>query len=257
MLESTESSFVLLSRFAAFFEEVARFKLAIAEGRLNAQLQIGDEPAPTLPGDLAARVSGRLAGMLRAQWQEVARTGTAGELKAHRIALYAMAALADELFILEVDWSGRESWLEVLLEFKLFRSRNAGTRFFDIVDQLLATRNRGTLHFDLAAVLLLALQLGFKGRFRGPAGEEALRDIRQRLFRVVERGHVRRRLRPAFPQAWKQLLSGGVPARLAPLTPWYVAAGVTLLAYLLISSALWFHLMEPFNQSLNALAGRA
>ncbi|HEX5125506.1 MAG TPA: DotU family type IV/VI secretion system protein [Rhodocyclaceae bacterium] len=250
MLERSAGSFFLLTRFAEFFEEVACIKLAIAEGRLSALLTVGDELPPVLPGDLAARVSGKLAGVLRAQWKDVTRNGTAGEIKAYRLALYAMAALADELFILEMDWTGRDSWLDVLLEFKLFQSRNAGVRFFDVAEQLLATRNRSDLHIDLAAVLVVALQLGFKGQYRGEQGEAILSDIRERLFRVVERNHGEHAQGHAFPQAWQQLLSRGEPARLAPLTPWYIAAGVALMVYVLISSALWFYLMEPFRQAV-------
>lgn len=252
MPERAETDFLLLSRFAEFFEELGRIKQAIAEGRLAAVLTVGDETPPAEPGDLAARVSGRLAGVLRAQWKEVTRTGTAGEVKAHRMALYAMAALADELFILEIDWVGREAWLEVLLEHKLFRSRNAGVRFFDIAGELLAVRNRGPLHVDLAAVMVLAMQLGFKGRYRGEQGAHQLEDMRERLFRVVARNRLSHQHGPAFPQALQQLLPGGKPMRLAPLTPWFVAAGIALLAYLIVSTGVWIQLMEPFRRSVGA-----
>ncbi|THF63700.1 DotU family type IV/VI secretion system protein [Pseudothauera nasutitermitis] len=245
-------SFFLLSRFAEFFEVLADIKQAIAEGRLAALLAVGDEPPPGEPGDLAARLSGRLAGLLHAQWKEVVRNGSAGEVKAHRLALYAMAALADELFVLEIDWAGREAWLGVLLEHKLFRSRNAAVRFFEITDELLKTRNPGALHRDLAAVLVLALQLGFKGRFRGGQGEAMLDDTRERLFRVASRNPAAHPGTPAFPQALQPLLDGGEGARLAPLAPWYTAAGIAALCYLLVSSAVWLALMEPFRQSVGA-----
>src|SRR3990167_7025770 len=109
MAERTGAPLFLLARFAEFFETVAGIKLAIREGRLGAMLAVGDEPAPSDPRDLAARVSGLLDGVLRAQGQEVARTGTPGEIDSHRMARYVMAALADEQFILELDWAGREA----------------------------------------------------------------------------------------------------------------------------------------------------
>lgn len=250
MPEYAVRPFFLLTRFAEFFEEVARLKIAIAEGRLGAVLAVGDEPPPTAPGELAARVSSRLTGVLQAQAKDVARNGTEGEIKAHRMALYAMAALADELFILEVDWAGRGAWLDVLIEHKLFRSRNAGVRFFDIAEQLLATREHGALHIDLAAVFLLALQLGFKGQYRGAQSEVLIEALRERLFRVVERDHVHHEHGVAFPQTLQHLQSASEPARLAPLTPWYMAGAMALVAYLVISSLLWFYLMEPFRQVL-------
>lgn len=252
MPERTETSFFLLSRFAEFFEELCRIKQAIADGRLNAVLTVGDETPPSEPGDLASCVSGRLAGVLRAQWMEVTRTGTAEEMKALRMALYVMTALADELFILEIDWPGRAPWLHVLLEHRLFRTRNAGTRVFDIAGQLLATHDRDALHADIAAVMVLALQLGFKGLHRGKEGAVQLEDMRDRLFRVVARDRPPQTRRPAFPQALQHLESGGKSARLAPLTPWFVAAGIAFLAYLLVSTALWLQLMEPFQRSVGA-----
>jgi type VI secretion system protein ImpK len=252
MSERAETSFFLLSRFAEFFEELCRIKQAIADGRLGAVLTVGDETPPTEPGDLASRVSARLAGVLHAQWMEVSRTGTAEEMKAHRMALYVMTALADELFILEIDWPGRESWLNVLLEYKLFRSRNAGTRVFDIADRLLATHDHGTLHVDLAAVLVLALQLGFRGQYRGGEGAVLLEDMRERLFRVVAHDHPPQTHGPAFPQAVQHLQSGGKAMRLAPLTPWFAATGIALLAYLVVSTALWFQLIEPLQRSMGA-----
>lgn len=252
MAERVENSFFLLSRFAAFFEELCRIKQAIADGRLSAVLTVGDETPPTEPGDLASRVSGRLAGVLRAQWMEVTRTGTAEEMKALRMALYVMTALADELFILEIDWPGRAPWLNVLLEHRLFRSRNAGTRVFDIAGQLLATHDRDALYVDVAAVMVLALQLGFKGQYRGERGAKRLDDMRERLFRVVARDRPPQTHGPAFPQAMQHLESGGKSARLAPLTPWFVAAGFAFLAYLLVSTALWLQLMEPFLRNVGA-----
>lgn len=252
MPERAEPAFFLLARFAEFFEELAGIKQAIAEGRLAAMLTVGDEAPPSEPGDLAARISGRLAGLLRAQWQAVARTGTADEAKAQRMALYAMAALADELFVLEIEWAGREAWLDVLLEHRLFRSRNAAVRFFAITDELLGTRKRDALHVDLAAVMVLALQLGFKGKYRGEQGEALLKETRERLFSVVSRDPAAPPQGPAFPQALQHLLDDGESVRLAPLTPWYAAAGIAALLYLLASSALWFRLMEPFRQSVGA-----
>lgn len=250
MPERIGAPLFLLARFAEFFEAVAGIKLAIAEGRLGALLAVGDEPPPSEPNDLAARVSGLLAGVLSAQGKEVSRSGTPGEIKTHRKALYIMAALADELFILELDWVGRQAWLDVLLEYRLFQSRNAGTHFFEVAGKLLESRIRDPLQVDLAAVMVLALQLGFKGQYRGEKGDDELRELRNRLFQLVEREHGPRAPGPAFPQALQQLLPGDTPARLAPLTPWYMGALVLLFAYLLISSALWLALMEPFRQAV-------
>ncbi len=253
MPERTGAPLFLLARFAEFYESVASIKLAIAEGRLGAMLAVGDEPPPTDPRELAARASSRLAARLRTQSKDIEHTGTPDEVEAHRTALYVMAALADEVFVLELDWPGRDAWLDTLLEYRIFRSRDAGVRFFDLADRLLTTRTHDTLRLDLAAVMVLALQLGFKGQYRGEHCAEKLHAVREGLFRLVEREHGTRLHGPAFPQAGQHLLNGGTAARLAPLTPWYMAGLIALVAYLIVSSSVWLALIEPFRRAMENL----
>lgn len=250
MPERVGAPLFLLARFAEFFDEVVAIKLAIADGRLGAMLAVGDEPPPTDPGDLAARVSARLASTLLAQRNDIARTGTPREMEAYEQALYVMTALTDELFILDIDWPGRDAWMDTLVEHRIFRSRNAGVRVFEMADALLAEPAIDRLQADVAAVMVLALRLGFKGRYRGEHGEPELRRLRARLYRVVEREHDGGLQLPTFPQAGEQTQSGGTPARLAPLSPWYVGAAIALVAYLLVSSAVWLMLIEPFRQAV-------
>lgn len=67
MPERTGAPLFLLARFAEFFESVVDSKRAISEGRLGAVLSVGDEPQPTDPRELAARLSAKLAAVLRLQ----------------------------------------------------------------------------------------------------------------------------------------------------------------------------------------------
>lgn len=240
----------LVARFAEYYEEVASLRLAIAEGRLGAMLVVGDELPPTSPVDLAARVSARLAAVLKSQRIELARSGTPADIEAHNRACYAMAALTDELFILETDWPGADAWMDVLLEYRVFQTRRAGTRFFELAEELLESRERDPLEVDLAAVLVLALRLGFKGRYRGGGGEVVLQQLRNRLYRLVERSHAGLSPDPPFPQTETQTIAEGTPARLAPLTPWLVGAAVVVAGYVVLSSALWLALVETFRGAL-------
>lgn len=250
MPERIGAHLFLLARFAEFFEAVEGSKLAIAEGRLGALLAVGDELPSSDSGELAARLSARLSAVLRTQEKDVARNGTPAEIEAHRKAMYIMAALTDEVFILELDWAGRDAWIDVLLEYKLFHSRNAGIRFFDMANALLDPQLPDPLQVDLAAVMVMALQLGFKGRYRGARDDSELHVLRNRLFRLVEREHSGRGMDTAFPQALQQLQAGGTPERLAPLSPWYTGAVVLLIAYLAISSVMWLLLIEPFRSTV-------
>lgn len=250
MPERIGAPLFLLARFAEFFEAVAGSKLAIAEGRLGTQLAVGDELPSSDSGELAARLSAKLAGVLLAQQKEVSRSGTPAEIDAHRKAMYVMAAVTDEVFILELDWAGRDAWIDALLEHKLFHSRNAGIHFFDMANALLDPHTPDPLQVDLAAVMVMALQLGFKGQYRGARDESELHALRDRLFRLVEREHGGRAMDAAFPQTLQQLQAGGTPQRLAPLSPWYTGAIVLLIAYLAISSAMWLLLIEPFRSTV-------
>jgi type VI secretion system protein ImpK len=250
MPERHGARFSLVARFEEYYEAVAELKLAIAEGRLGALLTTGDEPPPTAPRDLAARASGRLAGLLSAQRKQMHRDCDEVACRAHDEAVYAMAALTDELFILEVDWAGRDVWADVLLERKLFNTRNAGVGFFERAEALLAERERDPLHADLAAVMLLALRLGFKGRYRGPHGMAELTALRARLLKVVGNNYGEVTMAPGFPQALAQLQAGGEQQRLAPLTPWFMGGAVVLVAYLIVSSLIWLWLLEPFRSTV-------
>lgn len=250
MPERIGAPLFLLARFAEFFEAVAGSKLAIAEGRLGAQLAVGDELPSSDSGELAARLSAQLAAVLRTQEKEVSRSGTPAEIDAHRKAMYIMAAVTDEVFILELDWAGRDAWIDVLLEHKLFHSRNAGIRFFDMANALLDPHTPDPLQVDLAAVMVMALQLGFKGQYRGARDDSELHALRNRLFRLVEREHGGRAMDSAFPQTLQQLQAGGTPERLAPLTPWYTSGIVLLIVYLVISSGMWLWLIEPFRSTV-------
>ncbi|MFD0726585.1 DotU family type IV/VI secretion system protein [Lysobacter brunescens] len=250
MPERVGAPLFLLARFAEYFDEVVAIKLAIADGRLGAMLAVGDEPTPTEPADLAARTSARLAMTLLAQRNEIARTGTAREMDAYEQALYVMTALTDELFILETDWSGSDAWMDTLVEHRIFRSRNAGVRVFEMAEALLAEPAVDRLQADVAAVMVLALRLGFQGCYRGEHGEPELRRVRARLYRLVQREHDGGLQLPTFPQAGEQTQAGGTPARLAPLTPWYIGAAIALIVYLVLSSAVWLVLIEPFRQAV-------
>lgn len=243
----------LLAGFAEFYEELAAIKLALREGRLAAYLAVGGD-TPAAGPDQALRVASRLAQVLDAQARALAQGGTSAEARAGRIARYAMAALADEIMLLDPDlppWSGRDAWLGVLLERRLYGTNDAGQRFFVLADQVLAASDRSALRLDLASVFLLALQLGFRGRYRGAEGAARLADYRRRLHLVARRSAQAESGLPAFPQAYEQLLSGEKEQRFAPLRRWYGPGIMAACAYLLISTGVWWYLMHPADQAVS------
>lgn len=251
MLDLAEN--FLLEGFVRAWEEVAATRQAHAEGRLaswlggaeGADANAGEAGSPELSGkEMARRLAARLALLLEAQARKVRDYGSDEQRRQHQVALYATAALIDEVLLMELDWPGRTAWLDLLLEYRFFRTRVAGQRFFELVEQLLLKEPGGVAQSDLAAIFLLALKLGFKGAHRGALGEEKLRALRPRLLKRARQSQAADDAH-LFPQAY-QFQVRGQDARLAPLRPWLRAGTYALLAYLLFSSAIWLAIVQPF-----------
>jgi type VI secretion system protein ImpK len=242
---------LLLDRFTAFYEALADVKQALADGRLAAFLaRDGEEPARD-PVELAAALSGYLRQFLENQAKEVRDASTETVCKAYRMAQFVMAALADELLLLEVNWEGREAWLHFLLEQKIFRTSSAGEKFFSYAEALIESRVRDRLRLDLASVFLLALKLGFQGQFRGSQGVSELDHLRRRLLQFINAGQ--RKVGEEewmFAQAYLYPLSEKEQSRLAPLRRWYRWGGLALLVYLLLSTGVWMSAVYTFTHSI-------
>lgn len=242
--------YILVNCFATYYAEVARVKEAIANASLPAYLTRDGHLRPNDIVETAAMLSSRLREKLDAQTRELRDGGTERLSRAHRLARYVMVALSDELLILGQNWEGKDIWLDFLLERKLFGTCSAGRDFFLHAERLMESRVRDTIYADLASVFLIALQLGFQGRYRGPHGTTHLLEIRQRLLRFIVS------CRPAradeathlFPQTYVRPLSAEEPTRLAPMKHWYRYGAIALGAYLIISTGVWMAAVAPLTQ---------
>jgi type VI secretion system protein ImpK len=239
---------LLMSCFADFYAEVARIRQAIHQGRLAAYLAEGRAVNFAGASDIAAAVAERLGSRLQQQAAQLRSGGNEAEIKAYRQAQYVMAVLADEVLLLELDWSGALAWRDELLERRLFGSSTAGRDFFQLLDRLLQSRGRSSLLIDLGGVYLLALQLGFKGRYRSRQGEDVLASYKTKLLRFIGWGDVSADDTLMFPHAYQHLVSAGAGERLAPTSRWLTLTGAVLLGYLLISSLVWFYATAHFDQ---------
>jgi type VI secretion system protein ImpK len=245
------SACLFLGDCADFYEEVAGIKRAHALGTLEAELSVGAPAPPADALDYARRVSARLVAILHRQQQAFRRDATPEQIHAQKVAHYLMAALADEIFVLELDWPGRAAWLDVLIEHQLFKTRNAGSRVFRIARELGQPGQRHTYGPELAAVVLFMLALGFKGCYRGEAGKPRLHEIRTVLYTLLRQGGAMAGAADtghAFAQAYQHGLAGGRDERLAPLSPWFTLGAWALAGDLLLSSLAWLILLHPFQQ---------
>jgi len=243
-----DASYVLRA-FREFYAELARQRRAVrAAPWPRAASADGEDPGA--PG--AAAVSGRLLALLERQALEAGRHGGQAGAGFYRDAQYVMAALADEVF-LHLDWWGRGAWAASLLEARLFGTQVAGERVFERIGQLL--RDHDPVQRDLAAVYLMALSLGFQGRYRDSPDAYRLEELRRELFGFVFRRQpsLVRGERRLFPGAYEHTLRSAPPPPPRRAVRWAaVLAGVSL-AYLLAAGLAWGDVSRPVREAATGL----
>lgn len=158
---------------------------------------------------------------------------------------YVMAALADEALLHQVQWPGRAQWMGTLLETSLYGSRVAGEEVFDLGQAIVEGRIVGRA--DLAAAILLALSLGFRGRYSGVNDRGAIDLLRRQLYE-----HVYNRpppsgpiWQPALPAALQPVLEAEQLQRLPRLMPWIAAIVTALILSQIVSHWIWISATQP------------
>jgi type VI secretion system protein ImpK len=185
----------------------------------------------------------RLAHLLDLGADQAIRLGGAYGATLYSEAQYAMAALADEVFLHQVHWAGAEAWGDNLLETHLFDSAIAGERLFQNIDAMLA--DGSPAHTELASVYLMVLTLGFQGRYRGRSKAEidAYRT-RLRVF-ISHRVAPVQDDEPIFADSYHHTLDEGRETLLPAIARWVWVAIAALILYLLVSEALWIWSTSP------------
>ncbi len=77
------------------------------------------------------------------------------------LAGYALAAVADELMIVDIAWPGQSWWENHALEVELFGTRRRATEFYARAEKAAAIASQNALQIYVAAVLM-----GFRGILR-------------------------------------------------------------------------------------------
>lgn len=200
----------------------------------------------------ASELAQRLQSILELQALEAGRRGGDYGILYYKEAQYVMAVLADEIF-LSISWPGRDYWKQDLLETRLFGSYNAGEQFFSRLEALLANGDR--VQSELAAVYLMALSLGFKGKYRGSLDLARLDDYRKQLYQMVYRrpaslGTGQERL---SPQAYENTVEEGVRRWLPSPSRWYALVALCLLVFLIAGHWIWIDTTAPLWELLERL----
>ena len=237
---STDTGFVM-----GFFEEYYRLVLAHLN-TCKAELSTPESAADGIPGDADSAMVERIQLILNDLYETLERQALISAQKGGEFAVsyykeaqYIMAVLTDELFLNLHGFSGKQYWSENLIEARLFGTHDAGDSFFSRLDDFLEKRD--PLRRDVAEVYLLALGVGFKGKFQGMPDQRQLDFYRRELYIFIN--HEEPRLYQGddrlFAQAYSHTLTDGTARRFQDVRFWTGAFASIFGVLLLMSLAMW------------------
>jgi type VI protein secretion system component VasF len=231
-----ETQNVLVELLCEFYLEIAKIKELIRthtlERKVMEAMNLANVPGG---GDIASYVSCQLKIWIQNKDKALASGRSEYEAEMHQRVMYLMTALADELFIIDLEWPGKEFWIECLLEQAIFNQCSSGKMVYSQLDALLSGRRRGPLDDEMAAVYLQVLQLGFQGRYRGNV--EKLAEYRGRIVRFA--GIAKEGEGNLCQESYQHVLSSTEDSRLAPLSIWYRSIALGACIYLVVGFSLW------------------
>lgn len=233
--EAHNGALSLLSMFQEFHAELSGIRNALSLGDRMAEQ---GQPLPD-PAQVAVRINRRLHRLLDTQAATALRLGGRFGAELYREAQYVMAALADEVLLHGDAWTGREHWLDNLLELSLFGTRVAGERVFQRLDVLLAGPPQQ--EYELLSVYLAALSLGFRGRYHRPQDEPVRRRYRQGLAdRLADAAGYDGPAPLLCPTAYTATVTEGREVRLPHLRPWFYGLLIVLALHTAVAHGIWF-----------------
>ncbi len=236
----------LLAQFQEFYAEIIRLKAAAQTN--SWQGQTDPEVLPT-DDEMTRRqhpIWLRLLAHLHQLAQEAGTDGGPCVADAYREAQYAMAALADETF-LQLDWTGKDEWRGNLLESKLFQSHVAGERLFEKIDHLLESREPGC--GEMAAMYLLALSLGFRGKYWGIDDHGQIARYRRELFALVFRRNpdLLHESKHLFPEAYRHTLDQSRAKKLPNPKGWAMGLVACVFGFVLVAHGVWWYVTADID----------
>jgi type VI secretion system protein ImpK len=152
---------------------------------------------------------------------------------------YVLTAVADEVILFEcANWLNYEAWADRPLEAVLYGTRIAGDRLFTAADELVARKRSDP---GAATTILLALMIGFRGRYRGQYDPTRIELLKKDLYALVCRRDYRADDCAPYemPALAATTLAGPSLRTLPVLWPWGVGLAALIVAYFPISHWLW------------------
>lgn len=199
-----------------------------------------------------SKIVGRLVTALEDRGRDFSLYGGEYGARLFQRVIYIFAAFADEM-MLSRHWNGREIWLASPLEVRLFGSQSAGEEIFSDIESDLADYELGKR--DMAKVYLMALNLGFKGRYKGSENEGAIGKYKSSLFALINDRD------PSHEQAGKLFLgniyqynqTGGSPQFMPYLRPWLLSIVAVVIVYVIASHLVWATSVSDLEEVVQSL----
>jgi type VI secretion system protein ImpK len=238
-----------VGQFRTYYRDLFDIKRCIDAQRWNDLAASPVEDGAALPAEATARaIFGRMYRVISGQG-----FGLRGRDRGNGAAVdvgYVMAAVTDEVLLHGPAWPGRETWSATLLEERLYGTRIAGERIFRTAHDILAGQPASQ---GLAVAILLALMLGFRGRYFGADDGGEIAALKERLFGVIF--HLPYPVEVDFdtllsPGAVRPLEQAS-QRRLPSSHPWIMAILLLAIVYIAVSDVLWREAVAP----ILALAG--
>ena len=237
----------LLTIFFDYLEQVIEIKQAIKAGDLDDRLAVTTNAEISYETKLVTYISQKLARHLGRLEHDIGQIYSAYEQKIFLQTKFILAALTDEIFLFQFKHDSELPWLDVLLERALFGTSNAGQKVFNNIDKLIEDHSGDATLIQLAKIYLIALHMGFKGRFRATENDAALDAYKTKLINFI--GEDIPKINQFF-DVQVALLDERESKRnrMRSLKPWFRIGAVMLLIYLTVSSAVWLTSIRVLNR---------
>jgi type VI secretion system protein ImpK len=199
----------------------------------------------------------RLVALFQSQAIAAWENGGSHGAELYKEAQYVMIVLADEIF-LHMTWEGKGEWVSNLLEANILRSHAAGQVFFEKLERLL--RERKPASRDLAAIYLMALSLGFEGKYYEADDGGKLARYRRQLFSFIygREPDLEDETRYLFPEAYPHNVREESYRKLSDPRRWFVVLCLVIIIYVVATQALWMQFtreLNGVNQSITKIIG--
>ena len=168
-------------------------------------------------------------------------------------ALFVMAAFADEFF-LTLPWEGQSYWQDHLLESTFFGTHDAGDVFFKNLDSFL--KERDPMGRDLAQVYLMALGLGFQGKYRDTPDQHRLKSYGHQLYLFIYHQELPEHTMRLFPENYQLILEEGQLRYTQDIRQWRLGLSALFLFLLMASAVAWISVTAPLTDLLDRILNR-